>query len=78
METIIRKIPTRIIQAIEEEELSTNYMIYHDNEHGWVYQQRDDAFTKLANEVHPLEKLGPFGRFDIFYNYEKTRRDLYV
>jgi len=84
MEKITQKLPTRIIQTIEQEKLSTNHIIYYDIEHGWVYQQRDDtlisstaksiennASKKLENEVYPLEKLGPFGRFDIFSNYEK-------
>jgi len=83
MEKIIQKLPTRIIQTIEQEKLSTNHIIYYDIEHGWVYQQRDDtlisstpksiennASKKLENEVRPLEKLGPFGRF-VFHNYEK-------
>jgi hypothetical protein len=79
MATIIQKLPIKIIQAIEKEKLSTNHVIYYDIEHGWVCQQRDDTLinsitksieqktsTELVNEARPLEKLGPFGRFDIF------------
>jgi len=92
MAKIIRKLPKRIIQAIEQENLSANHVIYYDIDHGWICQQQDDALidsipksieqntsTKLSNEFCPLEKLGPFGRFDNFHNYEeKIYHQIYI
>ena len=81
MATTTRKLPKRIVKAIEEVEILKNHIIYYDLKLGWVCQQRDDAFidslsesvednlsTNLTNEVRPLEKLGPFGRFNIVDN----------
>lgn len=79
MSKIIRKIPSTIIQAIEQDRLPRDHIIYYDTEHGWVYQQRDETLsssipklieestsTKLAEDVFPLEKLGPFGKSSYF------------
>jgi hypothetical protein len=92
MSTIPQKVPMRIIQAIEQEKLSKHHIIYYDIEHGWVCQQRDDAFinslstpaennssTNLPSIAHPLEELGPFGRSKNFDDCEKIiPLDLYI
>ena len=78
MVTIAQELPKRIINAIEEIDFAKNHIIYYDRRLGWVCQQRDGAFidslsepvvvddssTNLTNEARPLEKLGPFGRFN--------------
>jgi hypothetical protein len=82
MATIMQKVSTKMIQAIEQEKLSTDHIIYYDIQHGWVCQQRDDILINsisksteqntsmnLTNRVRPLEKLGPFGRFNISDNF---------
>jgi hypothetical protein len=75
MTTSIQELPIRIVQAIEQERLSTNHVIYYDVQHGWICQQRDNtsvnpipklneqnAYTGLDDNIQPLEKLGPFGK----------------
>jgi hypothetical protein len=75
MTTTIELLPANIIQAIKQEKLSRNHVIYYDVEHGWVCQQGDNTFinsipnlieqnadTNLYDNTRPLEELGPFGR----------------
>jgi hypothetical protein len=76
MATSIKRVPIRIVQAIEEEKLSTDHVIYYNTKDGWIYQRRDERFvssiqnsneqntdTSSLDNVRPLERLGPFGRF---------------
>ena len=90
MPRIIQKVSREMIQAIEGERLSRDQIIYYDNEHGWIYQQRDDDFINSVSrameensqndlENRPLEKLGPFGKFRLFDNYgEKTCDQIHI
>ncbi|CAF3740142.1 unnamed protein product [Rotaria sordida] len=65
----IQKVPTRILNAINGENLSSDTVIFYKEDQGWVYKRCDVDLidqtlarrTNLDDDIRPLESLGPFG-----------------
>ena len=85
---MIQNVSIRLLEGIQQENLSRNHVIYYDDQYGWVYRQRDDAFNSFAsttnrNDTHiaptddarPLENLGPFGNVHLIDQYEEKTSD---
>ncbi|CAF3660839.1 unnamed protein product [Rotaria sp. Silwood1] len=64
MTNSMQKVPTRILNAIRKENLSSDTVIYYKQDEGWVYEKGSADLVNLQQQsldnARPLESLDPF------------------